>query len=257
MYNNNTLQKRTKISAILPTVLLIFLFNTKLHAETLYLASLEWPPYSGLHLNNQGATVSVVREAIKIMGHNVLIGFHSWSETVRLAKNSGSKYHGYFPEYYSSEIEEEFIYSDTIGYGSLGFAQKTENPFSWSLLEDLQELRIGTVAGYINTKKFDRLVNKNYLSVIPTISDSDNLIKLINKDIDLAIIDPNVFYYLMLQKPALKPHINALKMNSKIIANKDFYVCFKDNKESEKWLNILNKGLKKINIKKIIEESIQ
>lgn len=237
--------------------LLICLLNSKLYADTLYLASLEWPPYSGIHLNNQGAIISVVREAISAMGHNVLVGFHPWEETVKLANNTGSKYHGYFPEYYSIEIEEDFIFSNAIGYGSLGFAQRTDDPFAWSLLEDLKGLKIGTVAGYVNTKKFDRLVKKNFLTSIPAVSDGDNLIKLINKDIDLAIIDPNVFYYLMLQKPALKPHINALKMNSKIIANKDFYVCFKKNKVSKIWLKILNKGLAKINIKKIIEDNIQ
>ena len=61
-------------------------------ADTLMLTSLLWPPYSGEQLTEQGASIAVVRAALKVMGHELDVDFYPWSRAVKLATMPNSDY---------------------------------------------------------------------------------------------------------------------------------------------------------------------
>src|SRR3954466_14633444 len=59
------------------------------HAQTaggFMLTSLEWPPYSGQNLPQQGVSSAVVSAAMSGMGEHVTISFYPWNRATALVR---------------------------------------------------------------------------------------------------------------------------------------------------------------------------
>lgn len=237
-------------------ILSLIYFNSLSYADAkvINLTSLEWPPYSSQTLMQQGASVAVATAAFKEMGYQLNVSFFPWSRAVAFAKDENSEYSGYFPEYYSKETANEFIYSDPMGQSPLGFAERKDNVIQWSTLNDLKELRIGIVQDYINTAEFDQLVALNLLQVSTTTSDLTNLLKLVNNRVDLAVIDRNVMEHLLKTNTVLFNNTDKAQFNTKMLENKNLYICFKKGKEGERLSKIYNEGLQRIDVEKIMQQ---
>lgn len=242
------------------SLLLILLLMTTLSATSednvIRLTSLEWPPYSGQKLAQQGASVAVARAAFAAMGYQLKVDFFPWSRAVSLAKDSQSRYIGYFPEYYSQEIAAEFIYSDPMGSGPLGFIQQAAKPVHWQQLQDLRPYRIGVVQDYVNTDEFDALVQQGKLATEAVISDRHNILKVINGRLDLAVIDRNVMHYLFNTDPSLQGKAGLATFNDKLLDNRLLYICFRNTRQGKAITEIFNQGLKKIDIDAIMEKHL-
>ncbi|MBF0208922.1 MAG: transporter substrate-binding domain-containing protein [Oligoflexia bacterium] len=222
--------------------------------KIVYLASLDWPPYNGKGLIDGGANTLVAKMAFAAMGYELVVDFYPWQRAVEFAKMD-SKYSGYFPEYYSKEIETDFIFSNAMGEGPLGFAERKDNKITWNSLSDLRPYTIGIVQGYVNTEKFDEMVKAKILKVDPVLDDLANLKKISLKRIPLAVIDKYVFNYLVNENLSTSSEFSKLQFNAKILENKKIFICFSRSKrESKGWVNIFNEGLKKINYQKIMED---
>lgn len=217
------------------------------------LTSLEWPPYTGAALKDQGASAVVAKEAFKAMGYTLIIEFYPWSRAVNLAKDD-AKYMGYFPEYASEDIAKEFLFSDPMGVGPLGFAERIDNKVSWSKIDDLSKYRIGVVQDYVNTTEFDQKVAKKQLRADVAPSDVKNLQKLDSKRIDLAVVDRNVFDYLLKNTRELDSAKKTLQFNGKILEDKALYICFKKGPEGERLAKIFKEGVKKVNVAAIMAQ---
>lgn len=213
------------------------------------LTSLGWPPYSGQTLLDQGATVEVVRQALGAMGYQLEVDFYPWSRAVHLAADPKSRYHGYFPEYYSESVNYDFVYSDPIGYGPLGFAQRRGEDIRWESLTDLDRFTLGVVRGYVNTKELDGLIAQRTLRASEAQNDTSNLMKAAYGRIDLAVVDENVMRYLLKNDPDLAPVGGDLTFNPTPLDMKSLYVCF--NRQHKGLADVLNQGLAKIDVRKI------
>ena len=218
------------------------------------LTSLDWPPYSSKTLAEQGASVAVAKAAFKAMGYDLQVSFFPWSRAVALAKDSNSKYSGYFPEYFSEDTAKDFIYSDAMGSGPLGFAERKDKVIKWSELTDLKTYTIGVVQDYINTTDFDKMVASKTLKTSTTTSDTKNLLKLVNGRLDLAVIDENVMNYLFKTDKALAKKVGSAQFNATLLEDKNLFICFKKNAQGEELTKIYNEGLKKIDIPSIMSQ---
>lgn len=227
-------------------------------AETkeIKLTSLEWPPYTGEKLSAQGVSVMVAQEAFKAMGYDLKVEFYSWSRAVDMAKTDPN-YAGYFPEYYSDDVAKEFIFSEAMGEGPLGFIENAQKPVAWSTLADLKKNTIGVVKDYVNTKEFDELVAKKELNVEAVAADANNLPKVANNRLDLAVIDKNVFEYLIKTDKMGIENKDKLKFQDKLLETKKLFICFKKGPEGEKLSKIFNEGLKKIKVEDIVKKGLQ
>lgn len=235
----------------------MFAFSLSSHADkTVYLTSLDWPPYSGNTLKEQGASVAVAKAAFKAMGYNLVVEFLPWSRAVNLAKQPGSKYMGYFPEYYSDDVAKEFAYSDAMGTGPLGFAQNAKKPVNWNSLDDLSNFSIGVVRDYVNTTEFDSRVASGKIKVIPVSADVNNMQKVAAGRIDMAVVDKNVMNYLFANDPKLASMKGKASFNSKLLEDKKLYVCFKNSGQGTKLRDIYNQGLQKIDVKAIMDKHL-
>lgn len=220
------------------------------------LTSLEWPPYAGMSLPGQGAAAVVAREAFKAMGYTLQVEFYPWSRAVKMVQQD-ERYHGYFPEYLSAQVAARFNCVGSLGEGPLGFAQRRSASVVWNRLEDLQGLRLGVVQDYVNTAEFDDRVARKLLQVDVAPTDSSNLLKLAASRIDLAVIDRNVFSYLMATQPALQGLSAALEFNPHILEPKKLYICFRQGPEGAKLARALEKGLMKIDVADISTRYLQ
>ncbi|MBN2885399.1 MAG: transporter substrate-binding domain-containing protein [Chromatiaceae bacterium] len=223
---------------------ILCLFVQSARAETLYMTSLEWPPYSGESLPDQGVNIAVAQAAFKAMGHDLVVEFYPWARAVNLAKQSGSKYVAYLPEYFFET--EELAFSEPLGQGPLGLVENSAKPIEWETLDDLERYRIGVVQDYVNTQAFDERVAEGRLTVEAVTSDAQNLLKVAAGRLDAAVIDRKVFDYLLSTEPSLQGLADKVRMNAKLLESKDLHAAFRADAEGQKWLEIFNAGLERI-----------
>lgn len=232
-------------------ILLFIMSSLPLKADVLTLTSLEWPPYSGQAVERQGASVAVVKAAVESMGHELKVEFYPWERTVHLAKTQPD-YAGYFPEYYFET--DELLFSHPIGSGPLGFVENINKPISWKSLTDLKKLDIGVVRGYTNTAELDRMIANQEVNAFAVTNDSQNILKVAGQRIPIAVIDSHVLQYLLEHDPYLTTARNKVKMNSRLLEEKQLFVAFSNDESGKKWKAIVDEGLKKIDIEAIMQQ---
>ncbi len=208
--------------------------------EKVVLATLDWEPYIGRGLKDQGYVAVVVREAFKRSGIDVEIQFHQWSRVIGLAKKG--RVDGYFPEYYADSIKTYARFSDPIPAGPLGFFKRTDTNIDFTSLEALKGYRIGIVKGYINSREFDMA---DYLDKHPVKDDLSNLKLLLAGRVDLVVADKYVGHHLVgLHMP---DQIATIKFLPRILEQKDIFVCISTLiPKTDYFLNAFNSGFRQM-----------
>ncbi|HWP94617.1 MAG TPA: ABC transporter substrate-binding protein [Gammaproteobacteria bacterium] len=212
---------------------------------TVRLASLEWPPYTGAQLPEQGTSSAVVRAAFAAAGYRVEIDFFPWSRAVLMARSPDSGYDGYFPEYYAAHLERDFFFSKPIGEGPLGFAHLVNRPLEWNSLDDLAGTRIGVVQDYVNTEEFDRRVAEGRLTVEAVTSDRLNVRKLLRGRLPVIVIDRNVLEYWLRHDEFSRAGAGQIAFNDRLLAVKKLYVCFTRTPRGQQLLQAFNAALER------------
>lgn len=186
--------------------------------------SLEWPPYAGRHLPGQGTSLTIIRQAFEAAGKEVEFDFAPWNRGLFLF-NSG-RYDAIAPEYMNTQRQETCLFSKPFDVSPLGFVVLKLNYIQWERLEDLSGFQIGTVNGYVNTQAFDDLVARGRLKTQAANDDSTNILKVAMGRIPMAVIDQNVFEYLLGYDPRLKWAVNEVGFNRQILGEQKLFLCF-------------------------------
>jgi polar amino acid transport system substrate-binding protein len=225
-------------------------------AQTIVLTTLEWPPYVGKALPQQGGSAAVVRAALHAVGVEVRFKFVPWPRAVQLG-TYGKDYAGYFPAYFEEERSRAALISKPIGSSPLGLARQATRNLPWNSLDDLVHYRIGVVEGYVNTAEFDRRVGEGLLPADAAQTDSLNLLKLANRRIDFAVIDRHVFGYLLRTDPTLQPFAAQLAFDKALLEDKPLYVYFRRGPEGEQLRALFNQGLEKIRAEELFQRAVE
>ncbi|WP_341501846.1 transporter substrate-binding domain-containing protein [Gallaecimonas sp. GXIMD4217] len=216
-----------------------------LPAATLYLASLEWPPYASNDLAEQGQVIRVTRQALAAMGHELQVDFFPWQRAVALVDGQ-SRYLGYLPEYASAQVAARYQLSDPIGSGPLALAYRKDDPIPWRHVQELQRYRIGVVRDYVNTEAFDLAVAAGKQRVDLADSDRQNIMKLVHGRVRAIVIDPRVLDHWLDRDPLLQPYRDQLAVSPRLLDDKSLYVAFRNSEEGRHWQRILNEGLRRL-----------
>lgn len=209
--------------------------------KVIRLASLDWPPYTGASLPEGGTNTATVRKAVEKLGYKLEVKFLPWEEAVQATRDG--KFDGYFPEYYSKEVLKDFDLSRPIGTGPLGLVENVAAPVSWNELEDLSKYTVGVVSGYVNTARFDQLVDAGTIKTDPVATDLENLIKVADGKIQLAVVDSLVLDYLVRTAPEMKSRGVKLRMNAKLLEDKKLHVVFARTPSGTEARRVINTGL--------------
>lgn len=230
--------------------------------KSIRLATLDWKPYVGRNLHNNGFIYEVVKKAFEKVGYDVEISFYPFARAINEAKTG--KLDGYFPEYESKELEKNFLFSDPYFHGPVGFVRKKKhfselvtspNMQDFSVLKDK---RVGVVRGYTNTRAFDAATG---FTRVFSSGDSKNLQMLFYGRLDAAFIDVNVANYLLMNELQRKHKgiVDSIEFVFPALDMRKFYTCFtKNNKNSAEYLKDFNLGLSLLikdgTFQKILEE---
>ena len=213
----------------------------------IYLATLEWPPYSSKHLPNGGETVEKVVSVFKRMGYDPQIEFLPWSRAVRGTSGVSPTYLGFFPEYPSEN--SHFIFSDALGESVIGFVYKKSKKLELTTITSLTKYRLGVVKDYINTPEIDRLIQSGEIKPNVAINDRQNLVSLLNDEIDIAVIDERVMLYILENDPGLKQRAKAKFIFDKTLSRRQtLHLAFSRYHPESALFQRFNATLKQMNL---------
>ena len=182
------------------------------------LLTLEWEPYVGSTMPNNGYTAEIVTRAFTKAGYDVSIDFHPWDEAMAIAAKGEAD--GVFPAYHEKSREENFIFSNAFAVSPLGLCRRkyfqVQSPTGVTektgkniqfitdpridqtqALKDLKPYTFGVVQGYANTPEFDAA---NFLEKVTASSDADNMAFLLRDQADLIVIDRYVARNILVKK---------------------------------------------------------
>ncbi|MEI7606471.1 MAG: transporter substrate-binding domain-containing protein [Rhodospirillaceae bacterium] len=220
------------------------------------LTSLEWPPFSGAQLPGLGASVGVSRAAFGAVGLGLEVEFYPWQRAVKTGLEV-SGYVGYFPEYFSDSLTSQCAFSEPAGESPLGFVERKNAPFAWATLADLGAVTVGTVSGYANTDEFDKLVADGKIRAEAVVDDLTNLRKVASDRVRLAVIDRNVFEYLLASEPSLADVRGELQFNAHPLEVKKLYICFRKDAAGLAAKQKFDEGLGKIKVQDIMNDGLR
>jgi len=160
--------------------------------KTISLAVLDWKPYAGEELENFGFGSKILTAAFNRVGYEVTFSFMPW---VRAIKDTEiGIYDAVCYGYYSDKRAKIYALSNPFVESTLVFCKHKDSNISYHSLQDLKPYRIGIVRGYVNTVQFDAV---EYLKKEEAGNETLNLKKLLNKRVDLILIDKFVAQYLI------------------------------------------------------------
>lgn len=213
------------------------------------ITSLDWQPFSGKTLPDGGAGIAVLRAALKAEGIELVVEFYPWTRAIETAKEPG--YAGVYPSW-PEDVGEGFTRSPVLFKSAVGFVEPKAKPLVWNKLDDLKGKTIGTVQDYGNTAEFMKLVKAGTIKTQVVVDDVTNIKKVAAGRIDGAFIDlANLDYFL---KNDAKDIAASVQANPKVLDTKDLVLGINDKFANKNAVDILKRGIAKIDPDKIIKE---
>ena len=172
-----------KLVSRLVLVTAILFYSVVAHAESIELATGEYPPYVSENFKNQGFMTEIIVTAFNQKGYDVKTRFLPWQRAFDSTK--AGKYKGIYTMWYREDREEWFAFSDSLPPTEIGFMKLTENDITFESYSDVKSLRIGVVRGYASPVGFDEAG----LTTHEVVEDRLNISKLLLGRVDLVLID--------------------------------------------------------------------
>lgn len=175
------MMKGISLIKILVTLSLIFSITAK--ADTIVLATVDYPPYYGKTLERQGFISEIISTAFKRSGHKTETLFLPWQRAFDGTKSG--KYTALYTVWYREDREQWFAYSDPLTPNEIGFLKRVDSDITFNEFTDLKDYKIGTVKGYSTPSGFEEAE----LNTESVAEDRINILKLLRNRIDLVLID--------------------------------------------------------------------
>ena len=256
--------RQNKTAAFIGLILLLQIFNVAIaqtekvksrlvleEKKLMRLATVEWPPYNGLLLPQEGLATRTASLAAKAAGYRLLTAFDEWTKSLEKGK-SHPGFDGVFSLYYTQEREKTCYLSDSIGTSLVGIASLKNKPINWKVVSDLNKYKLGVVTGYSNGEVFDREVAENRQPIEEGASDAVNVEKLMAGKISGIVIDRNVLRYTLSRRGSGSQVI----FNPTPLTEASIHICFKRTPQGKTIRDDFNQGLKTLDLKKVESDYI-
>ena len=165
-------------------VLAISLLAASVNAEEIRMVTVDYPPYFGSSLPDEGPVAEIAAKAFKKVGYDLKVSYVPWARAMQDAK--AGKSDGLLGAWYAKEREQWFVYSAPLpGNEVVLFKRKGASPASFTSYDELKPYKVGIVRGSRNPPGFDAAELKTEVAN----SDKLNLTKLAKERVDLILID--------------------------------------------------------------------
>ncbi|MFZ5569159.1 MAG: hypothetical protein ACOZF0_02050 [Thermodesulfobacteriota bacterium] len=227
-----------RISLLLAlTVCSVCLLVNPAHAETWKITSLDWQPYSGSDMANQGESVNKLKELLKKEGIDLVVEFYPWTRAQKLAQTKD--YIGYFPAW-PEEVKEGFVASPPVDWSYIGVMTYAGSAAKWESVDQLfSQYRVGIIDSYEYPKEIADAVKK-YPDHVKLAGDETALVKMLASKtrFEVALTDPNVMqYHAKLQK------MDNIQVLNPSIQKKELVISLRNDEANKKVIERLNKLL--------------
>ena len=209
-------------------------------AESLKFVAIDYPPYYGAQLKNNGPFVEIVQRAYAKTNYDVEVLFVPWQRAIEWSKQG--KVDGIIGAWHTKEREQFLLYSEALYPNSMVLYKQAGSSISFSSFKELgaQGLILGSVRGYLQLEKIESSGLKiNYVN-----NDIQNF-KLLKKGrVQLVLVDK---YYAkhMLKQPELKDIANHIEpMNHTVEHKQQFITISKQTSNPMRKVKLFNQGLK-------------
>lgn len=220
--------------------------------QLIRLATLEWPPYVGLLMPQEGLSTRIASVVARKAGYRLLTASSEWSKTVEKGEKDPN-FDGYFPEYFSKEREQACHLSQSIGISELGIATRKKDPIAWNTVADLAAHRIGVVDGYLNGDELDTAIKEKRQPIDLAASDAVNVNKLRTGKIRGIAIDKNVLNYTLFNTGGM----DEIVFGARPLAQLTLHICFKRTAVGLAMRDAFDAALKETDIAKIEADYIR
>lgn len=212
---------------VILSMIIVLLFSSSLFAEeTWKITSLDWEPYSGQALPDQGSSIQKLKDILAKNGVTLVVEFHPWKRAQKLA---GEKdYVGYFPAW-PEEVAEGFVASPAVDWSEIGLLKQKEANVSFDNMDTLfKNYKVGVVSTYVYPEVINAAMAKYPANTVKAMDETALLKMLSSGRFDAAVTDPAVMLYL-----AEKNGISNIEAITPAILKKELVIAFRagdDNK---------------------------
>ena len=215
--------------------LLLFSITSAL-AETWRITSLEWPPYSGADLPDQGLAIKELRDNLEKQGITLKVDFFPWKRAILKAR--GESYIGYYPAW-PEEVEEGFTASKKVMDSQLYiFKNKDISERSTNMEYLFSKYKMGLVESYTYPNLISKYSNLYHLNVSYAKDELQLFTMLSAGRHSFAISDKKILDHYQSKKKFDNVHIVKKLMLKKLV------IAVKNDKNTIKRLKLINYTLK-------------
>ncbi|MBV8659364.1 MAG: transporter substrate-binding domain-containing protein [Burkholderiales bacterium] len=188
-------------------LLLLLLMACACRAETVTIATGEWPPYSGAALPHNGTVMDELSRAFAAAGVEVRFEFMSWNRALELTR--AGKYLATPMWLQTADRARDFVLAGPIVRTTVVLFHRKDHPVEWQTLGDLAAIKTGVSLGYSYGPAFDKLVADHVLAPDIAPNDELGLIRVAGGHIDVFLLDRDVGLYLIdhADRPAVKSQL--------------------------------------------------
>ncbi len=233
--------------------LLLLFFSLGVSAETVRIATGDYPPWTSSELPEGGFINMLVTKAFHEVGIDVEYDYIPWKralEATRIGQYHASSFWGHDPV-----RDTDFVLSEPIHYDPIVLAHPKDLEFpNWQLLEQLEGFVFGATRGYTYSEGFWKLIDSDVLRVSVSNTDVENLEKLVAGQIDFFPISKATGRYL-LHKYFTQAEADTIAFHSKPVnSSLDFLLFPRHHEETPALLEKFNRGLTLLREKTSVHE---
>ena len=225
--------------AMLPLLLMLV---TPLAAREITLATIDYPPFYGKDLPENGPMGEMVTRAFADQGYRVNIMFLPWARALEWSRKG--KIDGMLGVWYSQKRIADFRYSNPIMPNEIGFYKRKGEKIRYQNYADLKQQGyvLGSVKGYVQPTGLE----ESGIPIMYVSNDLQNFKILSKKRVDLIVVDKAYASYILGQ-PELHEFADNIEWMAPVLEKKQQYLMLsRKTKNSKQKIADFNAGLRKL-----------
>ncbi|MCL9782253.1 transporter substrate-binding domain-containing protein [Vibrio sp. S4M6] len=215
----------------------VLLLSFPSFSQTINLGSIEYLPYYGPQLENNGVVSELIQASFEQQNIKSNIEFFPWVRLLKMTREA--KVDAMFTVWCTSERARDFLYSQSLFPNEVVFFKRKSLPITFHSMKDLRSYRIGYVFGYAYADSF---YQEPGLKLIKGYSDQENVIKLLEGKVDLVVLDKYQGRYLIKKLAPNGAHLYD-NLPKPLSVDQQYLMVSKKHEEAEKIIDMFNQGL--------------